>query len=183
MSEIIDNSITLLRRIKEGDQVAFKELFDTYFTPLTRFIHYLTNDQHASEELTLDIFTYLWDNRETFEIKLSIKAYLFQAARNRAINWLKQKQVTVSIDDIDADELSADSSAVETEELYTLIQAAVLNLPDRCRQVFTLSREESMTNKEIADRLGISVKTVEAQITTALRRIKKFLGDKYYYLW
>ena len=72
---------------------------------------------------------------------------------------------------------------LETEELYALIRAAVLDLPARCREVFTLSRDESLTNKEIADRLGISVKTVEAQITTALKRIRNFLGDKYSYLW
>ena len=86
MSETTDNSITLLRRIKDGDQVAFKDLFDTYFIPLCRFIFYQTNDKEASEELSLDIFTYLWDHRATFEIKLSIKAYLFQSARNRARN-------------------------------------------------------------------------------------------------
>lgn len=183
MSETTDNSIALLRRIKEGDQIAFKELFDSYFTPLCRFINYMTNDLNASEELTLDIFTYLWDNRETFEIKLSIKAYLFQAARNRAINWIKQQQATVSIDDVDPAELTTDTSALETEELYQLIRAAVLNLPERCREVFTLSRDQSMTNREIADHLGISVKTVEAQITIALKRIRKFLGNRYSYLW
>ena len=172
MSETTDNSITLLRRIKDGDQVAFKDLFDTYFIPLCRFIFYQTNDKEASEELSLDIFTYLWDHRATFEIKLSIKAYLFQSARNRALNWLKQQHDTLSLDEVD-----------ETEELYALIRAAVLDLPARCREVFTLSRDESLTNKEIADRLGISVKTVEAQITTALKRIRNFLGDKYSYLW
>ena len=183
MSETNDNSIALLRQIREGNQTAFKGLFDTYFTPLCRFIYYLTNDREASEELTLDIFTYLWDNRATFEIKLSVKAYLFQAARNRAINWLRQQKATVSIDAIDHSDMATDVSALETEELYQLIRAAVLNLPDRCREVFTLSRNENLTNKEIAHQLGISVKTVEAQITLALKRIRKFLGDRYSYLW
>lgn len=183
MSETNDNSIALLRQIREGNQTAFKGLFDTYFTPLCRFIYYQTNDREASEELTLDIFTYLWDNRATFEIKLSVKAYLFQAARNRAINWLRQQKATVSIDAIDHSDLATDVSALETEELYQLIRAAVLNLPDRCREVFTLSRNENLTNKEIAHQLGISVKTVEAQITLALKRIRKFLGDRYSYLW
>ena len=183
MSETTDNSITLLRRIKDGDQVAFKDLFDTYFIPLCRFIFYQTNDKEASEELSLDIFTYLWDHRATFEIKLSIKAYLFQSARNRALNWLKQQHDTLSLDEVDHESLQTDASMLETEELYALIRAAVLDLPARCREVFTLSRDESLTNKETADRLGISVKTVEAQITTALKRIRNFLGDKYSYLW
>ena len=106
MSETNDNSIALLRQIREGNQTAFKGLFDTYFTPLCRFIYYQTNDREASEELTLDIFTYLWDNRATFEIKLSVKAYLFQAARNRAINWLRQQKATVSIDAIDHSDMA-----------------------------------------------------------------------------
>ncbi len=112
-----------------------------------------------------------------------MKAYLFQAARNRAINWLRQQKATVSIDAIDHSDMATDVSALETEELYQLIRAAVLNLPDRCRGVFTLSRNENLTNKEIAHQLGISVKTVEAQITLALKRIRKFLGDRYSYLW
>lgn len=183
MSETNDNSIALLRQIREGNQTAFKGLFDMYFTPLCRFIYYQTNNREVSEELTLDIFTYLWDNRSTFEIKLSMKAYLFQAARNRAINWLRQQRTIVPIDAIDHSDLSTDVSAIETEELYELIRAAVLALPDRCREVFNLSRNDNLTNKEIAEQLGISVKTVEAQITTALKRIRKFLGDRYSYLW
>ena len=74
-------------------------------------------------------------------------------------------------------------SSLETEELYRLIHEAILALPEKCRRVFVLSRQESLTNQEIAQKLDISVKTVEGQITTALKKIRKFLGDQYSYLW
>jgi RNA polymerase sigma-70 factor (ECF subfamily) len=73
--------------------------------------------------------------------------------------------------------------SLETDELYQLIQEAVLALPDKCKEVFQLSRTENLTNQEIATKLNLSVKTVEGQITKALKRIKDFLGDSYSFLW
>ncbi|MDR1585401.1 MAG: sigma-70 family RNA polymerase sigma factor, partial [Prevotellaceae bacterium] len=110
-------------------------------------------------------------------------AYLFQAARNKSLNFLRRKKQTVSLNAVEFDIVETNTASLETEELYRLIQEAVLDLPDKCREVFHLSRNENLSNKEIAEKLGISVKTVEAQITKALKRIKDFLGDAYFYLW
>lgn len=135
------------------------------------------------EELAMDIFIYLWENRETFQIQLSLKAYLFQAAKNKCLNELRKKKETVGLDGVEVSTINTSVSTLETEELYRLIQEAVFSLPDKCRNIFLLSRRENLTNQEIARRLNISVKTVEGQITTALKKIKKFLGDQYSYLW
>jgi RNA polymerase sigma-70 factor (ECF subfamily) len=178
------DDIILLNHIKKGDKQAFKEIFETYFTSLCRFMHVYISDKSIVEELALDIFTYLWTNRATLTIQISFKAYLFQAARNKCLNVLRaRKHQVISIDEIEYDPEDLHSSSLESEELYLLIQEAVMALPEKCRKVFHLSRMENLTNQEISTRLNISLKTVEAQITKALKLIKEFLGDAYSYLW
>ena len=179
------NDIFLLRLLKSGDKQAFKLLFDSYFEALCRFMYiYLGNKQDA-EEIAIDIFMYLWENREKIEIKLTFKGYLFQTARNRCLNALRDRKNTLAIDEISGTEIpQADmGSPLEMEELSRLIEEAVLSLPGRCHEIFVKSREEKLTNQEIADEMNISVKTVEAQITKALKRIREFLGEQYYYLF
>jgi RNA polymerase sigma-70 factor (ECF subfamily) len=146
-------------------------------------MHVYIPDKAVVEELALDIFVYIWENRTTLQIQLSFKAYLFQAARNKCLNELRQKKKTVSLNDIDIDIVDTEILSLENEELYKLIQEAVSALPDKCREVFNLSRNENLSNKEIAERLDISIKTVEGQITKALKRIKDFLGETYFYLF
>ena len=178
-----EDDIILLNLIREGDKLAFRHLFESYFTPLCRFMHLYIRDTNIVEELALDIFTYVWENRKTLQIQLSFKAYLFQAARNKCLNELRKKKNTVSLNSEEIDIAETEAMSLETDELYRLIQEAVLALPDKCREVFQLSRSENLTNQEIATQLNISVKTVEAQITKALKRIKDFLGDSYSFLW
>lgn len=178
----ITNDISLLRQIREGNEDAFKSLFETYFTPLCRFIYLHLDDKNVAEELAMDIFIYLWENRETFQIQLSLKAYLFQAAKNKCLNELRKKKETVGLDGVEVSTINTSVSALETEELYRLIRRLFF----LCRTMpehFLLSRRENLTNQEIARKLNISVKTVEGQITKALKKIKKFLGDQYSYLW
>ena len=153
-------------------------MFETYFTPLCRFIYLYLDDSEVAEELAMDIFIYLWENRETFHIQLSLKAYLFQAARNKCLNELRKKKETVSIDDAELSGLNTDVSSLETEELYRLIHEAILALPEKCRRVFVLSRQESLTNQEIAQKLDISVKTIKNQIWASLQRLRKCLEQK-----
>jgi len=178
-----EDDIILLNLIREGDKLAFRHLFESYFTTLCRFMHLYIKDTNIVEELALDIYTYVWENRKTLQIQLSFKAYLFQAARNKCLNELRKKKNTVSINQEEIDIEETDVMSLETDELYRLIQEAVLALPDKCREVFKLSRTENLSNQEIATQLNISVKTVEAQITKALKRIKEFLGDSYSFLW
>ena len=179
------DDIFLLQLIKNGDKHAFKYIFDTYFTALCRFMYlYLGNTQEA-EDIASDILASIWENRKKLEIRLTFKAYLFQAAKNRCLNAIRDRKATVSLDDIngqDTPQVNVTDS-LETEELNHLIQEAILSLPDKCREVFLKSRTNNLTNQEIAESMDISVKTVEAQITKALKQIRKFLGEQYYYLF
>ena len=179
-----EDDILLLQLIKQDDEKAFKHLFDTYFVSLCRFMSLYMRDKQEIEELALSIFMNLWEGRADLTLKISFKAYLFQSARNRCLNALRDEKDTVPIEGGEeyGYALAADTS-VEMEELNRLIEEAVCSLPDKCGQVYRKSREEGKTNQEIAGEMGISVKTVEAQITKALKHIKKFLGEQYTYLF
>lgn len=179
-----NDDILLLKLIKEGDQMAFKHLFYQYVDSLERFVTYYIHNREKAQELVLDIFTYIWENRAQFEIKLTLKAYLFQAARNKAFTFIRDKKIPIYLEELHSTEIGQDyNSELEVEELYRLIQEAVSLLPEKCREIFNKSRGESLSNKEIAAQLHISEKTVEGQITIALKKIRAYLGDAYSYLW
>ena len=117
-------------------------------------------------------------------IKLTLKAYLFQAARNKSFTYIRDKKIPVYLEEMEGMEIVQNyDSELELQELHHLIEEAVSLLPDKCREIFRKSREENLTNKEIAGQLHISEKTVEGQITIALKKIRIHLGDSYSYLW
>ncbi|MDE6800538.1 MAG: RNA polymerase sigma-70 factor [Phocaeicola sp.] len=180
---MIADDVLLLKLIQSKDEHAFKYLFDTYFVSLCRYVHLYLDSTQEGEELVLDIFMYLWEHSSQINLTLSLKAYLFQAARNRCLNFLRDRKLTISLDEAGDVVNDETASSLEMKELNRLIQEAVCALPDKCREVFQLSREKNMTNQEIADKMNISVKTVEAQITKALKRIKSFLDGQYTYLF
>lgn len=178
------DDILLLKLIKQGDQIAFRHLFYQYADSLERFITYYIHDREKSQDLVLDIFTYIWENRQNIEIKQTLKAYLFQAARNKSFTYIRDKKIPVYLEEMEGMEIVQNyDSELELQELHHLIEEAVSLLPDKCREIFRKSREENLTNKEIAGQLHISEKTVEGQITIALKKIRIHLGDSYSYLW
>lgn len=178
------DDILLLKLIKQGDQIAFRHLFYQYADSLERFITYYIHDREKSQDLVLDIFTYIWENRQNFEIKQTLKANLFQAARNKSFTYIRDKKIPVYLEEMEGMEIVQNyDSELELQELHHLIEEAVSLLPDKCREIFRKSREENLTNKEIAGQLHISEKTVEGQITIALKKIRIHLGDSYSYLW
>ena len=118
-----NDDILLLKLIKQGDQIAFKHLFYHYTDSLERFITYYIHDREKSQELVLDIFTYIWENRKHFEIKLTLKAYLFQAARNKAFTYIRDKKIPVYLEDVSSLEIGQDyNTDLELQELYRLIE-------------------------------------------------------------
>ncbi len=178
-----NEEIVWLHLIREGDQLAFKRIFYRYVDALVRFVSFYIHDKARAEELVLDIFTYIWENRQTFEIRLTWKAYLFQAAKNKVYTYIRDKKDAFYIEELSTLEISQSDSDIEMEELHGLIREAVSLLPPKCKEIFRKSRDELLTNKEIASQLHISEKTVEGQITIALKKIRTYLGDMYAYLW
>lgn len=166
--------IGLWRRIGRGGEIAaFRELFDRHYAPLCRFAEFWLRDRGTAEEVVLDVYTHLWQHAAELRITHSVRAYLFRAVRNRAVNRLRDDRFSYTpFEELGEVFAEQEELQLEADQLMQLVEEAVAALPDRCREVFLKSRTEELSNAEIAARLHISVKTVEAQMSKALRRIR-----------
>lgn len=160
-------------RPRGGEIAAFRELFDRHYAPLCRFAEFWLRDRGTAEEVVLDVYTHLWQHAAQLRITHSVRAYLFRAVRNRAVNRLRDDRFSyVPFEELGEVFAGQEELQLEADQLMQLVEEAVAALPDRCREVFLKSRTEELSNAEIAARLHISVKTVEAQMSKALRRIR-----------
>lgn len=169
----------LLERLRQGDTLAFDTIFRTWYGPLVGTAERMLRDRAVAEELVQDVMLELWRRRETLSSDGSAQAYLFQATRNRVLNHLRHLRIEQRSEPEVRGESSATpqaDSALVQEELDVAVQRAVQSLPDRCREVFELSRVHGLKYAEIARTLGISVKTVEAQMGKALRTLRERLA-------
>ena len=156
---------------------SFRKLFDLHYEPLCRSLNYYTRDVCAIEEIVQEVFVNLWEARDQVQIE-HIKTYLFSAARYRALNYLRDKQRQTDLLESWAKEESEQRQGrdvVDLEELLPQLQKAIELLPDKCKEIFELSRNEHLTYQQIADRNCISIKTVESQMSIALRKIREYL--------
>lgn len=158
---------------KGGGQKEFRQLFDRFYAPLCRYAFLMLKDRMEAEEVVLDMFIYLWKNREWVDIDISVERYLFRSVRNRSLNFLRTRHEKGELID-EGMQISVPPglSRVEMDDISGLVQSAVEALPPKCRKIFSLSRESGLSNAEIASEMGISVKTVEAHITRALKELR-----------
>jgi RNA polymerase sigma-70 factor (ECF subfamily) len=172
-----------LRDLSQGDERALRRIFDRYYPSLVREVYRLVGDADAGKDLAQEVFVELWRRRETLEVQVSLGAYLRRAAVNRAINYLKSRRRLV-LEDPDRMPDRPDPAPGELEGRHETasredaLHRAVQSLPERCREVFTLSRFAELSHREIADQLGISVKTIENQITKAMKLLRAALVDR-----
>ncbi len=134
----------------------------------------------VAEEIVQDVMLELWRRRETLAPDTSPQAYLFQSTRNRALNHVRHERVERKVEPIIIDRSDVDASApseLVEDEIEVALRRAVSELPERCREVFELSRTAGLKYSEIAAVLGISVKTVEAQMGKALRSLRVKLAQ------
>lgn len=173
----------LLQKIASGDLNSYRKLFDLYFSDLCNFLVVYLHNRSFSEEIALDIFTQIWEKRESLDIHTSLKNYLFVSAKNRAISFFRrEKQHIFSSLEIEQEQLSIDFNSqffLENQELKALIEEAINSLPEKNRQIYRMAWEENMSYKEIAESLDISVKTVENQVGIALRKLRVSLSPYY----
>jgi RNA polymerase sigma-70 factor, ECF subfamily len=169
----------LLARLRQSDQAAFDTLFRTWYPALVRFAEGMLRDRAAAEEVAQEAMLELWRRREQLVTDGSARAYLFQTTRNRALNQLRHARVrergAARVAAAAGVAPSPHARLVEAE-LAAAVRDAVEALPDRCREVFELSRVHGLRYAEIATALGISVKTVEAQMGKALRVLRARLA-------
>lgn len=162
------------------DARQFESIFKTHFEGLCRFANRFLHDTDSSQEIVQDVFINLWQKRDTIDPEKQIRSYLFTSVKNRCLNHIRDnKKFRSYLLDVEIEmEIPVnDHDMLVAEELKRRIQEAFEKLPPKCRQVFELSRFEEMKYKEIAERLKISVKTVEVQISKALRILRDELGE------
>src|SRR5262245_51008621 len=168
-----------VRRMREGDVAAFEAAFRAWYGELCSFVRPQMGSAHAAEEIVQEVFLRVWRARASLDPEQSLRAYLYRAARNTALNQLKRRRLETRwlIEAAAAPAPLAVDADQETQvnELQTALQNALESLPERCRLVFTMSRHQGLTYAEIATALGISVKTVETQIGRALKLLRSRL--------
>ncbi len=171
-----NNDIKIFKKINGGDKKSFEELFRKYYPSLCRFVFPFVKDISLSEEIVQEMFIKIWDKREKININTTVKSYLYKASRNTALNFIKQKKDNISLDNTKIQYKNSDKTdIIEYKELEKQISEAIDSLPEKCREIFCLSRHEEMTYKQIADYLEISIKTVENQMGIALRKLRSYL--------
>jgi RNA polymerase sigma-70 factor (ECF subfamily) len=169
----------LFERIRQGDEPAFDELFKRWYPRLVRVAEAITRERGPAEEVVQDVMLEIWRRDARAGAPESVPGYLTQSVRNRALNQVRRRKVERSgeprIKMAMNPPVASDARAVE-RELDVAVRAAVAELPDRCREIFELSRVQGLKYDEIAETLGISVKTVETQMGRALKRLRDRLA-------
>jgi RNA polymerase sigma-70 factor (ECF subfamily) len=170
--------------LKNGNAKAFEVLFKQWYEPLCKYAHSLLQDRDEAEDIAQKTFCKLWDQRDKVEIHTSIKSYLYRMVHNECLNRIKQLQIQSEHKEKIANSSAiADNCTEETlfhKELSKRIELAIAALPERCREVFLLSRMQHLSYVKIAETLQISPNTVETQIVKALKVLRMKLKD---YLW
>jgi RNA polymerase sigma-70 factor (family 1) len=160
------------------DSSDFEILFRKLYPVLCRYAFLLVKDRETAEDIVQEQFAYLWENDNRLRI-ISNEAYLFRAVKNKSINYRQSysvRKVTKIDSSIDNSLVLDGNNIIEQNELNNLISEAMQQLPEKCYTVFYLKRIEGLSTREIATRLSISEKTVENQMTIAIRKIASYLN-------
>jgi len=163
--------------LKANKEAIVERLFRDHFEALSRLAMKYIGDFDTSKDIVHEVFTSFWQKIDSLPADTQYKSYLFTAVRNKSFNHLRDQKKHLDIVDAETQESPEREDSIETKELAREIDYALNLLPERCREVFELSRFEGMKYGQIADELNISVKTVEGQMSKALRLLREHLKD------
>lgn len=170
----------LYEEMKRGKEYAFDFFFNYYYPGLCVYAQKIISlPEEEARDIVQDVFVKFWNDCKKLDIQFSIRSYLFVAVKNKCFDVLRKKNRNIKVQEISKENDIADE-AFETyilSELETLFNKSLTKLPERCREVFELSRLHGLKNREIAAKLNLSEKTVENQITKALHVLKEELKD------
>lgn len=171
----------IIRRIRNGDAGQFESLFRSSYVPLVRYAKTLIKDQDSAEEIVQDLFYRLWATREKLVIEKTLNGYLYRAVHNLCLHTMNHRKVVEN----HAREMASrihetpenPVDIINYRELQAKIAMTLERLPEKCGKIFCMSRFEGLKYTEIAERLSLSVKTVEANMGKALREFRKTLEE------
>jgi RNA polymerase sigma-70 factor, ECF subfamily len=174
-----DNEI--IGRIRQGDIKQFESLFRSSYASLVKYARTVVKDHDTAEEIVQDLFFRIWQNKEKIQIESSLNGYLFRSVHNRCLHHIEHLKV-VERHEI---EMSAEQSTtaespadvLQYKELQAKIARTIEKLPEMCGKIFCMSRFEGLKYSEIAERLSVSIKTVEANMGRALKEFRKAFAE------
>jgi RNA polymerase sigma-70 factor (family 1) len=160
-------------------EIWFKEMFNRYYEQLRNYLYYLSGDISWAEDTVQEVFIILWGKRNSIDDQ-TVAPYLFKISRNLFLKQKRHEKVKLKFlkERQEQESEYAMESAMEMNEFDLKLQSVLSGLPSGCRTVFLMSRMEEMSNKQIAETMGISLKAVEKQITKALKILRIKLGDR-----
>ncbi|WP_207784591.1 RNA polymerase sigma-70 factor [Marinifilum breve] len=159
----------------------FESLFNDHYSRLCAYAYNFLKEQEGSEEIVQEVFFKLWINRKDIVIESSMESYLYRAVRNASLNLIKHINIREKYKEYNQEEIKYDEQIdrdpMNASELELKIRASIDLLPEQRKKIFILSRYEQLKYREIAEQLGISVKTVENQMGKALKFLREELAD------
>lgn len=175
----------ILQHLRAGDEQGINMLFSSYFAPLCLTAHRIVNNSDTAKDIVQDVFVRIWSQREKLHINTTLQAYLKRSVVNASIDHKRKgyelrkvrlEDAAISSRETPGPQSDSADKLVEGKDAAEQVDRAIAELPDRCRLVFTLSRHEGMTYSQIAKKLEISPKTVENQMTKALKSLRLSLS-------
>jgi RNA polymerase sigma-70 factor, ECF subfamily len=155
----------------------FERLFKELFSPLCGFSVKYIYDLDDAKNLVHEVFVSVWEKFESLPDDTNYKSYLYTAVRNKSLNFIRDTKKHIALDDMNSEEPMVENLVMETAELEKEIEIALQSLPEKCREVFEMNRQEGLKYAEIAQKLNISIKTVEAQMSKALAILREHLKE------
>lgn len=167
----------LIFQIQQDNEYAFKQLYQNYYSRVVAFIAGIIKKQETAQDLAQDVFVNIWLNRKTLDVSRNLQNYLFVASRHAAINYLK-KELSVTSEPLENmhTDIGSDITVEDmlfAKEIRLLIEMVVSEMPAQRQRIYRMSREQGVSNEEIASKLGISKRSVENQISLALKEIRQ----------
>lgn len=176
-----DTDVLLIRRWKAGDEQAFAALYQRHTLALHNIAAHKTGDRETARELVQECFISLYEQKDKLSELTPIRSYLYVTLKRRIFNHhrsqLTHQKYALHVSWKHSEQDDSTQLLLETRELEQRLEEEILKLPPQCRLVFTLSRKEYLSNKEIAERLGISEKTVEQHMTKARKTLRTAFGQ------
>ncbi|HEX7366332.1 MAG TPA: RNA polymerase sigma-70 factor [Pelobium sp.] len=172
----MEAEINLIHQINTGNQLVFEKLFKQYFKVLQNYAFTILKDLDVAEEMVQNVFLKIWEKQEKLPQDAVVASYLYKSVYHESLNWLRHEKVKASHQQHTLYSMKNESDSAEgrikMNQLQEQLQKALNELPQQCRTIFQMSRFDELRYREIAEELGISVKTVENQMGKALRLMR-----------